>query len=61
MKLDSCAANRFSTFAVIRSVKQAALAVEALLALIDGDEPSAPTHTRSELRIRASTAHSLTP
>lgn len=41
--------------------EQAALAVDALLALIDGDEPSAPTHTRSELRIRASTASSLTP
>ncbi|WP_258956967.1 substrate-binding domain-containing protein [Rhodococcus globerulus] len=35
--------------------EQAVLAVDALLALINGDEPRNQGHTRSELRIRAST------
>lgn len=41
--------------------EQAVSAVKALLSLINGDEPAAQGHSRSELRIRASTAHSLTP
>ncbi|MES9517844.1 LacI family DNA-binding transcriptional regulator [Rhodococcus erythropolis] len=41
--------------------EQATLAVSALLALIDGDVPAVQSHTRSELRVRASTARSLTP
>lgn len=41
--------------------EQAALAVDALLALIDGDEPAAQSHTRTELRVRASTTLSRTP
>ncbi|MCE4268960.1 hypothetical protein [Rhodococcus globerulus] len=35
--------------------EQAEVAVKALLALINGDEPTPHGHTRSELRIRAST------
>ncbi|MDI9902489.1 substrate-binding domain-containing protein [Rhodococcus sp. IEGM 1409] len=41
--------------------EQAALAVNALLTLIDGDEPAAQSHARSEVRVRASTPISLTP
>lgn len=41
--------------------EQAAAAVHALLALVNGDEPPVQSYTRSELRVRASTAHSLTP
>ncbi|MFE4499554.1 LacI family DNA-binding transcriptional regulator [Rhodococcus sp. NPDC056743] len=41
--------------------EQAASAVKALLALINGDEPAVQSHSRSELRVRVSTAHSLTP
>ncbi|MFD9679181.1 LacI family DNA-binding transcriptional regulator [Rhodococcus sp. NPDC059969] len=41
--------------------EQARLAVDALLALIDGDGRPAQIHTRSELRVRASTALTLTP
>lgn len=41
--------------------EQAAAAVDALLALVNGDEPPVQSYTRSELRVRASTAHSLTP
>ncbi|WP_051730423.1 substrate-binding domain-containing protein [Rhodococcus globerulus] len=35
--------------------EQAVLAVDALLALINGDEPRNQGHTRGELRVRAST------